>query len=520
MKRSVALVFWALLATATVHAQGSPTASGDDIGRVSSNGFDAWVEQVMQEWHVPGVAVGAVKDGKVVLLQGYGYRDVESQTPVTPHTLMAIGSNSKSFTVVLMGQLVDSGKLDWDKPVRDYLPEFRLHDDYATANMRVRDLVTHVSGLPRHDLLWYGRSLGREELFDRLQYLEPTTSFRGRWQYQNLMFMTAGYLVERVTGRSWDDLINERIFGPLGMERSNTSVDAMPSSDDFSYPYRYDRDDDEVRRIPFRNIDNVGPAGSINSSVEEMVRYIQMHLDSGAVDEQTRIVAADNAVLMQTPQSVTGRRDQYPELGPSTYGFGLMVTTYRGHKMVSHGGGIDGFISAMGWLPYDGIGVMVLSNMSGEANPVPGLIQYRVFDDLLGLEPVDWNARNHEQVERGRKRQEEEEAKRAEERVEGTSPSHELPAYTGIYSHPAYGSMTISLRDGQLRMEYDQFEATLRHFHFDVFEAESGDGGVLEGRVQFLMASNGKIDRLAMRLEPALDHPIEFTKQEEPDEET
>src|SRR6266568_4615280 len=201
------------------------------------SGLDQFVTAQMTEWHVPGLALGIIQDGRVVLLKGYGFRDVEQKLPVTPRTLMAIGSNSKSFTVVLMGMLADSGKLDWDKPVRDYLPDFQLHDELASEAMTPRDLVTHRSGLPRHDLFWYGGSLGREEMYRRLKYLEPNTSFRGRWQYQNLMFMTAGYLVEKRTGRSWDDLIRERIFGPLGMSRSNTSVRDLPASDDAALAY-------------------------------------------------------------------------------------------------------------------------------------------------------------------------------------------------------------------------------------------------------------------------------------------
>jgi len=160
--------------------QKAAAAKGPDL-----KALDAWITRAMTEWKIPGVAVGIVKDGKVVVSKGYGYRNVEEKLPVTEKTIMAIGSNTKSFTVVLMGKLVDQGKLDWEKPVRNYLPDFRLYDAYATAEMTPRDLVSHSSGLPRHDLLWYGRSWGRKEIYQRLQYLEPTTSFRGRFQYQN-----------------------------------------------------------------------------------------------------------------------------------------------------------------------------------------------------------------------------------------------------------------------------------------------------------------------------------------------
>src|SRR5213592_2274475 len=265
------------------------------------SGLDQFVTSQMTEWHVPGLALGIMQDGRVVLLKGYGFRDVDHKLPVTPRTLMAIGSNSKSFTVVLMGMLVDSGKLNWDKPVRDYLPDFQLHDELASEAMTPRDLVTHRSGLPRHDLFWYGASLSREEMYRRLRYLEPNVSFRSRWQYQNLMFMTAGYLVEKRTGRSWDDLIRERLFAPLGMTRSNTSVRDLPSSDDAALAYVWRTCPAEhaaangsapapggadggggagsaacgLVKVPYRNIDAVAPAGSINSDVEEMLHYVQ-----------------------------------------------------------------------------------------------------------------------------------------------------------------------------------------------------------------------------------------------------
>lgn len=177
-----------------------PAAASARIVSTSANGFDQWAEALIKEWNVPGMAVGAIKGGKVVLLKGYGFRNLEDKQPVTPQTLMAIGSNSKSFTVVLLSQLVDEGKLDWDKPVTQYLPDFQLYDEYATKNFRVKDLVTHVSGLPRHDDVWYGRSTTRKDIYQRLKYLEPSTSFRGRWQYNNLMFITAGLLVEQITG--------------------------------------------------------------------------------------------------------------------------------------------------------------------------------------------------------------------------------------------------------------------------------------------------------------------------------
>ena len=205
-------------------------------------GFDSFVNQAIHAWEVPGLAIAVVKNGQVVLAQGYGFRDVDKKLPVTPKTLFAIGSCTKAFTTFVMGTLVDEGKLDWDKPVRTYIPELRLHDRVASELITPRDLVTHRSGLPRHDLVWYNATLSRKEIVDRLPYLEPTETFRSKFQYNNIMYMTAGYLVERLTGQSWEDAVRARIFTPLGMTGSNFSVKDSQKAADFARPYD-DRDD-------------------------------------------------------------------------------------------------------------------------------------------------------------------------------------------------------------------------------------------------------------------------------------
>jgi len=482
-------------------------------------GLDRFVEEVMKEWHVPGLALGVIRDGNPVLLKGYGFRDVEKRLPVTPQTLMAIGSNSKSFTAVLMGMLVDSGKLAWDQPVRSYLPDFQLQDPFATQEMTPRDLVTHRSGLPRHDALWYGRSFGREELYRRLKFLEPSASFRSRWQYQNLMFVTAGYLVERITGRSWEDLIRERIFAPLEMRRSNTSVrDLKPDSQDAAVAYVW-RDCPGTRttggsaqgtapcglvRVPYRNIDAVGPAGSINSSVEEMLHYIQFHIDSGAYRGR-QLLSKENAREMQTPQMLVGTQEIWPdELGVAAYGLGLSITNYRGRKLVQHGGGIDGFISQMSWMPKERIGVMVLTNQSGN-NPVPNIVTRRVFDLLLGLEPIDWVSRVKEQERQARERMEQQRKEREAARKPDTRPSHELRSYTGDYEHPGYGRVSVRIEGGNLVLMLDDFAAPLKHYHYDVFEIDDPLNLVpLSGLVTFSLDKKGEIDRVAVPLEPSV----------------
>ena len=476
-------------------------------------GIDEFIDSVMKEWKVPGLAIAAVKDGEVVLSKGYGYRDVDKKLPVTPRTLFAIGSNTKSFTVAVMGMLNDEGKLDWDKPVREYLRDFRLYDEVATEEMTPRDLVSHRSGLPRHDLLWLATGLSRDELFRRLRYLQPNKPFRYTYQYQNLMFMTAGYLEEQVTGKKWEDLVRERIFQPLGMSRSSFSVKDMQADADFSNPYGETKEG--TGRIPFRNIDAIGPAGSINSCVEEMMRYIQFRLALGKYGDR-QLLSEKNARMMQSPQMAQPPgSEEYPETGPSSYGLGVVVGTYRGHRIVQHGGGIDGFISAMSWMPNDNISIMVLTNFSGN-NPVPTLVTQYAFDRLLSLTPVDWAGRVREQSKKQQKTQEENRRKASAERKAGTTPSHSLADYAGTYEHPAYGQALVSVKEKGFELEVAGFTVPLEHFHYDIFAVPEGLPGPAAQfggrRVTFLYNKKGEIDRLLIPLEPSVDD-IAFTRK-------
>ncbi|MGB9836378.1 MAG: serine hydrolase domain-containing protein, partial [Candidatus Saccharicenans sp.] len=229
-------------------------------------GMDATINKALADLKVPGLALAVVKDKEVIFLKGYGYRDVENKLPMTPDTLLAIGSATKAFTTFSLARLVDEGKLDWDKPVRNYIPWFKLSDPGITERITPRDLVTHRSGLPRHDLLWYNNyQASREELVRRLAYLQFTADLREKFQYNNLMFLTAGYLLETLTGKTWEQAVRELALEPLQMKRTNFSVADSQKDQDFALPYDYRQK--KIEKIPFRNITNMGPAGSINSSV-------------------------------------------------------------------------------------------------------------------------------------------------------------------------------------------------------------------------------------------------------------
>jgi CubicO group peptidase (beta-lactamase class C family) len=512
MRRHIAMLsvlFLAILAQPLQAAMPvSPQAQVETQAGVDSATLDdieEYIQGVIQEWKVPGLAIAIVKDGEVVLSKGYGYRDVDERLPVTPQTLFAIGSVSKSFTVTVLGMLVDDGALSWDEPVRSYLPDFRLMDPVASEHMTPRDLVTHRSGLPRHDGMWYGSPFTRRELYERLQYLEPNEEFRAVWQYQNLMFMTAGYLAGQLAGTTWEQLVKTRIFEPLGMARSNFSVTESQRSDDFAYPYH--ESDGVVRQIDFRNLDEIGPAGSINSNVEEMIRYVQFHIDKGKWNDEP-LLSAVNAEAMQTPQMVLGG-EQSEELGHTQYGMGLFVTTYRGQELVHHGGGIDGFISLLSFMPNRKIGMIVLTNLSGN-NPTPTIVTRGVYDRLLGLEPVDWV---------GRTKQQQQEAETAEEkaedetsRVDGTQPSHALAEYAGDYRHPGYGVITVGFDGESLTLTFNGVTTPLEHIHYDIFELPEDPLVFFSGaEVMFRYNKRGEINELLIPLEPSVGD-IVFTR--------
>ena len=473
--------------------------------------IDQVVTSIMKEWQVPGLAVGIVKEGKVLYLKGYGYRDVEKQLPVTPKTLMAIGSNSKSFTVTLMGMLVDQKKLDWDTPVRKYLPDFRLYDQYAGEHMTPRDLVRHNSGLPRHDLVWYGRDVTRQEIYERVRYVEPNVSFRDKWQYNNLMFLTAGVLVEKIWGRSWESLVKSELFTPLGMSRTLPGATGMDQTDDFAWPY--EKRNGSVVKVPIRVIDQMGPAGSIVSSVEDMVKYIQFRMDHGmsATGPKISIAAEDQ---MQSPQMVVGSTFGpaiWPGFENNTYGLGLNVATYRGHQSVAHGGGIDGYISQMSWLPKDKIGIMVLTNLGGD-NPVPTMVVQSIYDRLLGLDPIDYTAVQHAKDAENAKEAEKAKQVAKAAQVQGTSPSHALAAYAGTYEHPGYGKLIIRQTGNGLEAALDAIVAPMHHFHYDVFEiGDPGNIVPLSGLVAFSTNIKGEVDQLTIPLEPSVK-PIVFKR--------
>ncbi len=495
-------------------------ASGADAARKELEGYDQLVQGMIDAWHVPGLAVAIVKDGEVIFQKGFGYRDREKKLPVTEDTLFAIGSSTKAFTTFVMGTLVDEGKLDWDKPVSTFLPGFKLYDRTATELMTPRDLVTHRSGLPRHDFSWYNATdLTRKQLIERLPYMKPTYTLRERFQYNNFMFLTAGYLVEQVTGKSWEDNVRERIFGPLGMTGANFSVEDSQKAADFALPYAQEGDqpeDETVKLIPFRVITNMGPAGSINASARDMAKWVQVHLSGGKVGDK-QIIGAATLADIHSPHMVIDQAPERPELSQPSYGMGWFIDTFRGHLRVEHGGNIDGFSALVTLLPQDGLGMVILTNKNGTG--VPELLVRHTIDRLLKLEPaIDWNGEMLALRDRARSEVKAAEAKKEELRRPGTKPAHKLEEYAGDYFHPAYGPLRVEVAGPQgktLQVTYNHMTSPLEHWHYETFNGGKGVEPPIFEDQKFLFETDtrGNVVAVKTNFEPTLAEGITFEKK-------
>ncbi len=470
------------------------------------------IEQALADFMVPGLAIGVVVDDQVVWAKGFGLRDVGNAKPVTPKTLMAIGSSTKAFTTFLLATLVDEGLMEWDAPVAGYLPGFDLYDEYASAHLTPRDMVTHRSGLPRHDLAWYGNNdLPRDEMVRRLRYFQPNKELRQTFQYNNMMFLTAGYLGGVLAGSTWEDAVRARIFTPLGMTASNFSVDDSQKSDDFALPYQ--EKDDAIEEMAFRRIDAIGPAGSINSNVEDMIRWLRVHLGGGVVDGK-RIVGAATLTELHTPQMTLARMPEHAEFAPGAYAMGWFVDAYRGFTRVEHGGNIDGFSALVTLYPRDGVGVVALANKN--ATGLPELVTRTIADRVFDLEPKDWLGEALERRKLGLEAADAAEEKKETRRVPGTEPAHALDAYAGEYAHPGYGVLTIA-RDGDaLAMRFNGIETPLAHWHYEVFKGgENPDDRTFEDmEIKFATNFRGVVASVAAPFEPMADD-IVFARRPE-----
>src|SRR5436190_8673970 len=357
----------------------SPIAAQPPGVETRLEGFDAYMAQVLKDWNVPGIGVGFVVKDKWVFGKGYGYRDYGKKTPFTATTTQPIASNTKLFTAIAAGMLVEEGKLDWDKPIRQYVPGIKFYTDDLDRTITIRDMLSHRTGVTRHDSIWYKSDFTQKDLFERLRYLEPSEPPRSVFLYNNMMYSGAGYAIELLSGKPWEQFVRERILTPLGMTSTTFAIDAMLKTPEPGVPYTERRDNTDLYRIPYYS-DAVGvaPAGAINSNIVDMSKWLIALMNDGRIDgkqvlPRTAIkqTLAPSIALPNTGLEVRG----WGELLNAAYGMGRWTASYRGHLLAYHGGDLPGFHSQVSTMPYDGIGVIVLV-IGNHSAPLYNIVSY------------------------------------------------------------------------------------------------------------------------------------------------
>ncbi|MEZ4799820.1 MAG: serine hydrolase [Flavobacteriales bacterium] len=469
--------------------------------------LDATFQQAITDFNVPGMAIAIVKDGKVILAKGYGVKDVRTKEPVTENTSFAIASNSKAFTAAALATLVDEGKISWNDKVKTYLPYFELYSPYVSEEMAIRDLLCHRSGLATFsgDLIWYGSNHSREEVIKRAKYLEPVYGFREDYGYSNIMFLAAGEIIPVVTGKSWDEYIQEKFFAPLEMTNANTSITQFKPGQDIATPHN-EKDGVNIA-IDYVNWDNIAPAGSINASVANLSQWIQLQLGKGTLNGNKFWSEKRSYEMWEnyTPKSVSAwQRKNMPTRHFNGYGLGWELMEYGGQKIVSHGGGYDGMISKTVLIPEKNIGFVILTN---NINSLPSALSFSILDAFLDVKDTqDWPAlflkfKKDDEANAPLALKEKE-----DKRLKNTQPSLTLDQYCGTYESEMYGAVEITKKDDKtLIIDFkptDLFKGTLTHWHLDTFQLNWSTQMMLpSGEATFIINKDGEVEELRVVVE-------------------
>jgi CubicO group peptidase (beta-lactamase class C family) len=480
--------------------------------------IDAWVQRSMNTFEVPGMAVAVVKDGEVVVSKGYGVRKLGEPAPVDAKTLFGIASNTKAFTATALGILVDEGKISWDGRVIDYLPWFQLSDPYVTRELTVRDLLVHRSGLGlgAGDLLWWPPSTyNRREIAGRLRYLPLATSFRGAYAYDNVLYLVAGEVIEAVGGQSWEDFVQSRILAKVGMTSSNVRHSAAISGGNVAATHA--RVDGTVRPIAPFDSDNTNPAGGINSCADDMAKWLIVQLNEGTLSDGTALIqpaTARQLTTLVTPIPIGSYPPDVADIRPnfSGYGLGFGLRDYRGQKLVTHTGGLPGYVSKVAMLPGLRLGIAILTNQ--ESSAAYESLANQIMDAYVGARPKDWigafDTMQKRNLEAGSTA-----ARAASARDAQSRPSLPLERYAGTYRDAWYGDVVIAQQGDALTIRFSHTPAltgALEHWQHDTFVARWTDRELrADAFVTFALTPDGHVERAKMRaVSPETDFSFDF----------
>jgi len=491
MKNLLSLIF--CLATAISFAQKAPLT--DYAKQIKA--FDAYVEQARQAWKTPGLAVAVVKDGQVIFTKGYGVKELGKSDLVDTETLFTCASTTKAMTAVCMGILVDEGKVKWDDPVLQYLPDFQLYDPYVTRELRIRDLFLHNSGVGNSDFLWAGMNISSNEVLQKMRLVKPAYSLRSGFIYQNIFYLAAGQVIEKISGQTWATFVRQRIFEPLKMTRTQPTRGSAASDPNQTSPHYLVNGKIEV--IENTSADQIGPAGSVWSSIGDMSKWVLCMLDSSKY-EGGRLLQPATFREMFRPQNLIPANQFYPtqqltKPNWTTYALGWFQHDYKGKKVNFHTGSLAGAIALHGQMPEEKIGIYVFGNF--DHAEVRHALMYKAFDLFALGGNRDWSTEFLKLydglLEQGEKAQKDFVAKR----VVNTRSSLPLEAYTGKYTDPLYGEVQVSILDNQLVFNINNFaKATLEHWHYDTFYGTYEKAWYGNATAQFTLTADGKVEKL------------------------
>lgn len=457
--------------------------------------LDAYYSKALADWNVPGMSIAIVKDGEVVFSKGYGFREKGKSDQPDGNTLYAIASNTKAFTSSAIAQLVDAGKLSWDDKVVKHLPYFALYDPWVSAQTTVRDLLCHRVGLRTFsgDVLWYRSTLSAEEIIRRVRYLPKAYDFRAGYGYSNVMYLTAGEVIETVSGKSWHEYIEDHFFEPLGMNRSITSIKDLQRTGNYATPHKI-ADDSHVP-MPWEEWATVAAMGGIISSVEDMSKWMIFNLNHGILRDDT-LLSKQSRNALWTPHNVhaVDHTSNDKSVHIRGYALGWTVSDYHGRYRVGHTGGYSGMLSAVAMIPDEKLGIVVLTNgLKGIYTP---LINYTI-DAFLKLPEKDWSA---EALARAKNFRDTRIEERKKSRVLNTKPTLSAEKYAGVYHTPVYGNITVKNSGGKLQLSFEHtpdLSADLEHWHQDVWEIKWHKPGLLAwfsfGTIQFDLDNNAQV---------------------------
>lgn len=469
------------------------------------NSVDGFIDKILSDWNVPGIGIAVVHEDKMVFAKGYGYRDYGAKLPFTPQTIFPVASNTKLFTAIAAGLLVEEGLLSWDRPIREAVPSIRFSTDALNNTVTLRDMLAHRTGINRHDSMWFRSDFSRKELFDRLRHMEPSDPLRQNFVYNNVMYSAVGHAIELLTGQSWEALVQQRLLDPAGMCDTVFSMAEAYGKDDFAVPYTERRDSTELFRLPsYEHMNGAGPAGGLNSNLQDMSRWLITLLGDGMLQDRQvipqAVLRATMAPSMAVPNYMLNMRG-FKEMLNQTYGMGRHTGVYRGHLMAFHGGSLGGFYSQVSYLPNERVGVVVFV-IGHHCALLSDLLTWHLYERLMDLDHTPWTGRYLPILQTLKEGRLTARSKAANQQVTGTLPSHALADYCGTFEHALYPQLKIDAHDEGLRFAFRGSVLALAHVHYDRFDTDD-DEVYGKWSVNFSIDPQGQISALTLALDEA-----------------